>query len=108
MDNEEQNITFSSLLSDRDRFYGSRSLSQLNLQTASRIVNEKKRIKESLRIPDKDLRIIEKIYHKQYDNIGRKRGALLRYIAEMRENQEPDLSEQKEFFNKINNKLPDF
>ena len=108
MATEEQNITFSSLLSDRDRFYGDRSLSGLNPHSASRIINKNKRNQASLRIPDEDLRIIEKIYHKRYENVGRKRGALLRYIADMRENQEPDLSEQKEFINKILSKIPAF
>tara|TARA_R110002012_G_scaffold25969_1_gene85248 strand:+ start:154 stop:480 length:327 start_codon:yes stop_codon:yes gene_type:complete len=108
MATEEQNITLSSLLSDQDRFYGSRSLSSLNPETVSRIINNNKSNQASLRIPDEDLRIIEKIYHKRYENVGRKRGALLRYIADMRENQEPDLSEQKEFINQIRKKIPAF
>lgn len=108
MDTEEQDITFSRLLSDRDRFYGSRSPSNLNTASASRIIDNNKRNQASLRIPDEDLRIIEKIYHKRYENVGRKRGALLRYIEDMRKNQEPDLSEQKEFINQIRKKIPAF
>lgn len=40
-------------------------------------------------IPEEDLRILRKIYHKRYDNCGRKRGALLRYIKHFRETEDP-------------------
>ncbi len=43
-------------------------------------------------IPEEDLIVIEKIYHKDYPDCGRKRGALLRYIKEMRKNHEPETS----------------
>lgn len=31
-------------------------------------------------IPEEDLIVLEKLYHKQYPDCGRKRGALLRYL----------------------------
>jgi len=40
-------------------------------------------------IPEDDLHILEKIYHKEYEDCGRKRGALLRYIKHYRETAEP-------------------
>lgn len=43
-------------------------------------------------IPEEDLRVIEKIYWKTYPDCGRKRGALLRYIKEMKEKHEPETS----------------
>jgi hypothetical protein len=40
-------------------------------------------------IPEEDLHIIKKIYHKMYHDCGRKRSALMRYIKHFRETQEP-------------------
>lgn len=40
-------------------------------------------------IPEDDLRILEKIYHKEYADCGRKRGALIRYIKHYRKTEEP-------------------
>ena len=40
-------------------------------------------------IPEEDLIILERIYHKRYPDCGRKRGALLRYIKFFKETQEP-------------------
>ena len=40
-------------------------------------------------IPEEDLIILERIYHKRYSDCGRKRGALLRYIKFFKETQEP-------------------
>lgn len=39
-------------------------------------------------IPEEDLQVIEKIYWKMYPDCGRKRGALLRYIKEFKDNHE--------------------
>lgn len=39
-------------------------------------------------IPEEDLIVLEKLYHKDYPDCGRKRGTLLRYITFFRENYE--------------------
>lgn len=39
-------------------------------------------------IPEEDLIILEKLYHKKYPDCGRKRGALLRYLKLFREEYE--------------------
>lgn len=39
-------------------------------------------------IPEEDLIILEKLYHKKYPDCGRKRGAMLRYIKFFREEYE--------------------
>lgn len=49
-------------------------------------------------IPEEDLIILEKIYHKSYSDCGRKRGALLRYIAEYKK-QEPSSFRKSKLFN---------
>ena len=46
-------------------------------------------------IPEPDLTIIKKIYHNRYKDCGRKRGALLRYIKDFKENQEPHLEDKE-------------
>jgi len=51
----------------------------------SRLHKDLKRIP----IPEEDLIILERIYHKRYPDCGRKRGALLRYIKFFKETQEP-------------------
>lgn len=103
MDNSQQNLNLSERLSAHDNFYPWRSNgNQLTMSRADVTIRRHNNEEKSLRIPDEDLRIIEKIYHKKYDNVGRKRGALLRYIEDMRKNQEPDLTEQKKFLDKIN------
>lgn len=65
-------------------------------------VKSLKKIDEKLRIPSEDLRIIEKLYHKAYPDAGRKRGALLRYIKDLRENNEPSTQLTKNFIKFIN------
>jgi hypothetical protein len=52
-------------------------------------------------IPEDDLRILEKIYHKEYEDCGRKRGALLRYIKHYRESVEP-VNHSQRLFKHIN------
>lgn len=39
-------------------------------------------------IPEEDLIILEKLYHRKYPDCGRKRGAMLRYIKFFREEYE--------------------
>lgn len=49
------------------------------------------RIPKRKPIPKEDLIVLEKLYHKDYPDCGRKRGALLRYIKFFREEYEtPD------------------
>jgi len=51
-------------------------------------------------IPEEDLHVIKKIYHKMYSDCGRKRGALMRYIKHFRETQEPE-NFSKRFFSHL-------
>jgi len=48
-------------------------------------------------IPEQDLIVLKKLYHKRYPNCGRKRGALLRSIKYFKEEYEPKPI-KKEFF----------
>lgn len=52
-------------------------------------------------IPEHDAEIIRKLYWKEYPDCGRKRGALLRYIKEMKEKYEP-VQRKKRFFARLN------
>ena len=63
----------------RDRIFSLKAAAERKLKTF-RVTPE---------IPEDDLRILEKIYHKEYEDCGRKRGALLRYIKHYRETAEP-------------------
>jgi len=63
----------------QDRFTTLKSAHERNLPT----------FHQTAPIPEDDLRILEKIYHKEYEDCGRKRGALLRYIKHYRETEEP-------------------
>jgi len=109
MDHNEQDLnTFSGLLQQNDTFYAGISSQYLNKSRAASRIENLKRKDELLRIPSEDLKIIEKIYHKRYDNVGRKRGALLRYINEMRTTQEPDLTQHDKFINAIRSHQRDY
>jgi len=55
-------------------------------------------------IPEEDLIVLEKLYWKMYPDCGRKRGALLRYIKELRALHEPPLLGKK-FFLRLKNKI---
>jgi len=109
MDHNEQDLnTFSGLLQQNDTFYAGISPQHLNKSRAASRIENKKREDESLRIPIDDLKIIEKIYHKKYENVGRKRGALLRYINEMRTTQEPDLTQHDRFITAVKSHQRDY
>ena len=53
------------------------------------VSNKHVTIHEPTPIPEDDLRILTKIYNKEYHECGRKRRALLRYIKYYRETAEP-------------------
>jgi hypothetical protein len=109
MDHNEQDLnTFSGLLEQNDTFYAGILPQHLNRSRAASRIQNIEREDESLRIPHEDLKIIEKIYHKRYENVGRKRGALLRYINEMRTTQEPDLTQHDRFIGVIKGHQRDY
>lgn len=86
MATEQQPMTLESQLNEQYSMHCGTINSPLRAELA---VKSLKRRDEKLRIPSEDLRIIEKLYHKAYPDAGRKRGALLRYIKDLRENNEP-------------------
>jgi hypothetical protein len=98
MATEQQPVTLEDRLSEQH------SMFCRNINSPVRADLEIKAIKrrdEKLRIPSEDLRIIEKLYHKAYPDAGRKRGALLRYIRDLRENNEPSTQLTKNFIKYI-------
>mgnify|MGYP001590852525 CR=1 FL=1 len=58
-------------------------------------------VEERYPIPEEDLKIIEKIYHKKLPDCGRKRGALLRYISFFK----GDITEHTNFFDTLKRQL---
>lgn len=55
-------------------------------------------------IPDDDLKVLEKIYHRLYPSIGRKRGTLLRYIKEGKEHEPEEFIPMRLLISKLERK----